>query len=69
MKKVNRKIEYSIYTLLSFFISMVVMWLLFSFIIRNYNLDDFDGIVRFFMIAMSLTPNILIWGDYKDKTN
>ena len=69
MKKVNRKIEYSIYTLLSFFISMVVMWLFFGFITRNYNLDDFDGIVRFFMVAMSLVPSILIWKDYGSKQN
>lgn len=67
MKKSNKIIEYSIYSLLSFVLAMLFWWVAFGFIANNYNVNEWEWIARAIMINFSWPAIVAVWIQYHQK--
>lgn len=64
MKKSNKNIEYSIYSLLSFFLAFGVWWLIGGFIAQDFKILEWNWLARAMIINFSWPAPVAVWVKY-----
>ena len=64
MTKSNKIIEYSIYSLLSFFLAVGVWWVLGGFIAQDFNILEYHWLARAMIINLSCPAPAAVWVKY-----
>jgi len=64
MNKSNKIIEYSIYSLLSFVLSIVFWWLIGGFIAQDFKILEYHWFARAMILNFSWPAPVAVWVKY-----